>query len=175
MALQRSAFFGPDVACPETHVTFDSEDGRLRSRKQTFSDSTRKDGLETWRSDSVPDSKNGTQALQPCSALAPSQPLSRVSYGASRQPWTCPMPPICSALAPSEPLTRVSYGAQRQPPTCPKPPICSALAPSEPLSRVSYGASRQPPACPMPPTCSALRLWCLCSLGVHHFICASFP
>ena len=63
MALQRSAFFGPDLACPETNVAFDREDGRLRSRKQTFSDSTLKDGSETWGSDSVPDSKSGTQAL----------------------------------------------------------------------------------------------------------------
>ena len=62
MALQRSAFFGPDVACPETNVAFDSEDGRLRSRKQTFSDSTRKDGLETWGSDSVPDHSKGSLA-----------------------------------------------------------------------------------------------------------------
>jgi hypothetical protein len=30
----------------------------------------------------VPDNKIGTEALQPCSALAMSEPLSRVSYGA---------------------------------------------------------------------------------------------
>jgi hypothetical protein len=62
MALQRSAFFGPDLACPETNVAFDREDSRLRSRKQTFSDYTRKVGLETWGSDSVPDHSKGSLA-----------------------------------------------------------------------------------------------------------------
>jgi hypothetical protein len=90
------SLLGPDLACPETNVAFDSEDGRLRSRKQTFSDSTRKDGLETWGSESVPDRKSGTQSLQPCSALAQSETLSCVSYGASQQPPTCPMPPMRS-------------------------------------------------------------------------------
>ena len=62
MALQSYAFFGPDLACPETNVAFDREDGRLRSRKQTFTDTTRKDGLETWGSDSVPDHSKGSLA-----------------------------------------------------------------------------------------------------------------
>jgi hypothetical protein len=84
MALQRSGLFGPDLACQETNVALDREDGRLRSRKQTSTDSTRKVGLETWGSDYVPDHgkgflapvkergkswgrdfKSGTQALQP--------------------------------------------------------------------------------------------------------------
>jgi hypothetical protein len=62
MALQRSAFFGPDLACPETNVAFDREDGRLRSRNHFLSDSTRKAGLETWGSDAVPDHSKGSLA-----------------------------------------------------------------------------------------------------------------
>jgi hypothetical protein len=63
MVLQRSAFFGgPDLACPETNVAFDREDRRSRPRKQSGSDSTRKDGLETWGSDSVPDHSKGSLA-----------------------------------------------------------------------------------------------------------------
>jgi hypothetical protein len=58
----RSAFVGPDLDCPETNVAFDSEDGRLGSRKQSFTDSTRKVGLETWGSDSVPDHSKGSLA-----------------------------------------------------------------------------------------------------------------
>jgi hypothetical protein len=48
MALQGSALFAPDLACPEPNVIHDREDGRLRFRKQTSSDSRRKVGLETW-------------------------------------------------------------------------------------------------------------------------------
>jgi hypothetical protein len=54
------SLLGPDLACPETCMVSDREDGRLRSSKQTFSDSTRKVGLETWGSDSVPDHSKGT-------------------------------------------------------------------------------------------------------------------
>jgi hypothetical protein len=52
--------FGPVSACPETDVVFDGEDGRLRSRKHTFLDSTRKVCLETWESDSVLDHSEGS-------------------------------------------------------------------------------------------------------------------
>jgi hypothetical protein len=60
--LKAQPALGPVLACPVTNVVSDHEDGRLRSRKRTVSDSTQKVGLETWGSDSVPDYSKGSLA-----------------------------------------------------------------------------------------------------------------
>ena len=61
-ALQKLVFEDPNSVCPETGAVFDREDGRFRSQKQTFSETRRKVGLETWGSDSSPDPSKGPSA-----------------------------------------------------------------------------------------------------------------